>query len=71
MKKHIVHNFSFYIHKKIYKKPHKKKKLYIKLIFSYQEKRESYFFFYLGRERMKIESDRMNLCLTFYFFFKT
>ena len=46
MKKHIVHNFSFYIHKKkIYKKIHKmKKKLNVKLIFSYQEKGESYFY---------------------------
>ena len=46
MKKHIVHNFSFYIHKKInIQKTHKmKKKLNIKLIFSYQEKGESYFF---------------------------
>jgi len=38
MKKHIVHNFSFYIDKKInIQKNHKmKKKLNIKLIFSYQ-----------------------------------
>ena len=47
MKKHIVHNFSFYIDKKInIQKNHKmKKKLNIKLIFSYQQKGKSYLFY--------------------------
>jgi len=45
MKKHMVHNFSFYIHKKNIQNTHKmKKKLNIKLIFFYQEKGESYLF---------------------------
>jgi len=65
IKKHIIHNFSFYIYKKINIKKLKrwKKKLNIKLIFFYQEKWESCIF-YLKK------SDKMNLYLTFYFFYK-
>jgi len=38
MKKPIIHNFSFYVHKKIYRKTHEIKKiLNIKLIFHYQD----------------------------------
>jgi len=71
MKKHMVHNFSFYIHKKNIQNTHKmKKKLNIKLIFFYQEKGESYLF-YLKRGRMRSKNERMNLYITFYFFFKT
>ena len=47
----------------------KKKTTYQTNIFLSREGRK--LFFYLRRERMKIESERMNLYLTFYFFFKT
>jgi len=68
MKKHIVHNFSFYIHKKINIQKTHEKKLNIKLIFSSQEKGESSLF-YLERGQMRTKSGRMKL-YNFLFFFK-
>jgi len=70
--KNILYLTFFFIikKKKIYKKLIRwKKKLNIKLIFLYQEKWENYLlFFYLRGERMRTENERINLCLTFYFF---
>jgi len=61
MRKHIIHNFSFYIHKKlnIQKIQKMKKKLNITLIFTYE------------KEWMRTQSEKTNLCLIFYLFFKT
>jgi len=65
MKKHIVHNFSFYIHKKInIQKTHKMKKKtkYQTYIFLSREGRELLFFILKKWKRTK--SERMNLYLT-------
>jgi len=63
MKKHIIHYFFFYVHKKKnIQKTHKIKiMLTIKLVFHYQVRQESYLFlFKKGREKKKKNESKNN-----------
>ena len=71
MQKHIGHNFFFYIHTKInIQRTHEMNKiLNITLIFYYQQTIENYLFYLKKWKRTEMRAQRMNLCVTFYFFF--
>ena len=73
MKKHILDNFTFYIHKNEYTKGSwDKKNTNCKLIFNYQERQKKIylFFFENGREHMRNESKNNEIVSNFLLFFK-
>jgi len=71
MKKHIVHNFSFYINKKYIKNLWDEKNTkYQTNISLLRNMRESPFLFLKMEENwLEITVEKTNLCLTFYFLF--